>query len=211
MNKDTKEAFPSLNTISSVSGASINTVRKCIKNLENEGYIEVIKENRVNHYKFKKHDNFEPFSYAFLDKQDLTFTEKAYLVASQQFMFKEGGEGKISMSNRELSKHINISEKTIRKCDQSLEAKEYLQIIPTSKRNPETGCAIREKFYHLTKLEQAIVFVLKNHEERIQSNTADIQTLRKEISELKELAASQQKDIQILLKQLQKETPEYTL
>jgi hypothetical protein len=26
---------------------------------------------------------FEPFSYDFLDKQDLSFTEKAYLIASQ--------------------------------------------------------------------------------------------------------------------------------
>ena len=36
MNKDTKEAFPSLQTICSKSGASINTVRKCISNLEKE-------------------------------------------------------------------------------------------------------------------------------------------------------------------------------
>ena len=211
MNKDTKEAYPSLDTISKISGASVNTVRKCIGNLEKEGYLEVTKINRKNFYKFKKQDNFEPFSYAFLDKQDLTFTEKAYLVASQQYMFKESGEGKISLSNRELSKRINISEKTIRRCDQSLEAKEYLQIIPTSKRDPETGCAVREKFYHLTKLEQAIVFVLKNHEDRIQSNTEDIEALRKEVEELKELAKSQQKDMQILLQQLKKEPNEYLI
>lgn len=211
MNKETKEAFPSLQTISSDSGAAINTVRKCINNLISAGYLEVYKVKRMNHYRFKKYNAFEPFSYAFLDKKDLSFTEKAYLVASQQYMFKESGEGKISLSTRELSKRINMSESTIRRCDQSLEAKEYMQIVQTNKRDPETGCAIREKFYHLTKLEQAIVFILKNHEERIQSNTEDIQTLREEISNLKQLAESQQKDISILLSQLKKEPEKYTL
>ena len=211
MNNETKMAFPSLQTISNDSGASINTVRKCIKNLENYGYIEVIKNNRVNNYKFKKYDAFEPFSYAFLDKDDLTFTEKAYLIAAQQYMYKESGEGKISYSTRELSKKINMPESTIRKCDQSLEAKDYLQIVYTNKKDPETGCTVREKFYHLTKLEQAIVFVLKNHEDRIQSNTEDIQALRKEIEELKALTLSQQKDMQILIQQLKKEPNEYLI
>ena len=32
MNNRTKEAFPSLQTISEVSGSAINTIRKCIKN-----------------------------------------------------------------------------------------------------------------------------------------------------------------------------------
>lgn len=211
MNKDSKEAFPSLQTISNDSGASINTVRKCINNLESHGYIEVNKKNRMNHYIFKKYEAFEPFSYAFLDKEDLTFTEKAYLIASQQYMYKENGEGKISFSTRELSKRINMPESTIRKCDQSLEAKDYLQIIPTNKKESETGCVKREKFYHLTKLEQAIVFVLKNHEERLNLQEEDINTLKKEIADLKELAASQQRDMQILLNALKKEIPEYRL
>ena len=92
-----------------------------------------------------------------------------------------------------------------------MEAKEYLQIVPTNKKDPETGCSKREKFYHLTKLEQAIVFVLKNHEERIQTNTDDIASLKDEIKQLKELAISQQKDIQILLNQIKKEPQNYTV
>ena len=33
MNSKTKEAFPSLLTISRMAGASINTIRKCVNNL----------------------------------------------------------------------------------------------------------------------------------------------------------------------------------
>ena len=52
MNNQTKEAFPSLDTIAEKSGASVPTVRKCIKNLEEADYITVIKKGRQNIYKF---------------------------------------------------------------------------------------------------------------------------------------------------------------
>ena len=76
MNKDTKEAFPSLQTICAKSGASVNTVRKCITNLEREKYFTITKEGRKNVYKFSEYKNFEPFSYDFLDKEDLTDDEE---------------------------------------------------------------------------------------------------------------------------------------
>jgi hypothetical protein len=42
------------------------------------GKIEIKKEGRKNIYKFLNFkDGFEPFSYEFLDKKDLTFLEKA--------------------------------------------------------------------------------------------------------------------------------------
>lgn len=44
MNNKTKEAFPSLQTISEVNGAAINTIRKCIKNLEKADYITIRKK-----------------------------------------------------------------------------------------------------------------------------------------------------------------------
>jgi predicted nuclease with TOPRIM domain len=48
------------------------------------------------------------------------------------------------------------------------------------------GISIKEKYYHLTKLEQAIVFILNNHEERIQENTQAISNLEKENKMLKD-------------------------
>ena len=184
MNNETKEAFPSLSTISKVCGASINTIRNSIENLKKASYIKVMKKGRSNIYKFLKYDSFEPFSYEFLDKKDLTFTEKAYLVAAQQYMIKDNGEGKISIPNTKLALKINLPESTIRKCNTSLEKKEYLTIINTKLKNKETGIKIKEKVFHLNELEQAVVFALQNHEDRIQDNEDAIKTLQKQVQSL---------------------------
>lgn len=103
-NSKTKESFPSLETLRMESGASVNTIRGCIKNLEAANKIKIRKEGRKNIYTFTNfNDGFEPFSFKFLDKKGLSFLEKAYLVASQQYMFKEDGEGIIKYSNKKLS------------------------------------------------------------------------------------------------------------
>lgn len=187
INGKTGECFPSLATISEMAGAAINTVRKSIAILEKTGYLVITKKGRKHYYQFPKDKTFEPFSFDFLDKKDLTFSEKAYLIASQQFMFKENGEGKISYSNKEISEKINMSESAICRINQSLVKKEYLTIEKSHKLNPITGLKIQDKFYHLNKLEQAIVFTLTNHEERIQENTNDIEALKKRIAELEAL------------------------
>lgn len=188
LNGKTGECYPSLATISKKAGAAINTVRKSIDTLEKTGYLIIIKQGRKHYYSFPKDKTFEPFSFDFLDKEDLTFSEKAYLIASQQFMFKEKGEGKITYSNKELAEKINMSEKTISRINQSLVKKDYLTIEKSNKLNPRTGIKINEKFYHLNQLEQAIVFTLTNHEERIQENTNDIEALKKRIAELETIA-----------------------
>ena len=113
-------------------------------------YFKIEKRGRQNYYIFSDYQKFEPFSYDFLDKEDLTFTEKAYIIASQQYMFKdEKGIGKISYTNSELSEKINMPESTISKCNRSLTTKEYLSIIRCEKHDPETGLAIQEKIFHL--------------------------------------------------------------
>jgi hypothetical protein len=144
-----------------------------------------------------------------LDNKDLTFTEKAYLVASQQYMYTDVEDyGKISLSNAELSSLINMPEKTIYKCDKSLEKKNLLNIVKTSKHDSETGTAIREKIYHLTEVEQGIIWVLKNHKQQIDKNTADIQTLLQEREEQKKEVANLTKLVKQLLKQVNSEDVE---
>lgn len=194
MNNITKEAFPSLATIAHSCSASINTIRKSINNLKLAGVIDTYKQGRSQIYKFLRYTNFEPFSYEFLDKEDLTFTEKAYLVASQQYMFKENGEGKIAMTNKELSEKINLSEPTISKCNKSLEKKDYLLVIKTKKKNTETGVMINEKFFHLNELQQAVVFTLQNHEERLNENDTKIESLTKEVELLKKALQEKNKE-----------------
>lgn len=186
MNKDTKEAFPSLTTIAQKSGASIPTIRKSIKKLQGT-YFEVIKRGRSQSYLFdKKYKKFEPFSYDFLDKDDLTFTEKAYIIASQQYMFKDNeGVGKISLTNSELSEKINMPEATISKCNRSLSSKDYLSIIRCSKQDSESGTLLQEKIFHLDELGQAVIWALQNHETRIQNNEKDLKMALDEIARLK--------------------------
>ena len=197
MNNETKEAFPSLQTIAEKCGASIPTIRKCIKRLEEGKYIEVTKKGRSQIYKFLKYNNFEPFSYEFLDKEDLSFTEKAYQLASQQYQFKENGMGKISMSNKELAEKINMSESTISRCNKSLEAKGYLDIIKAKKH--ESGITINEKFFHLDELGQAIVFTLQNHEERLNKTEQNIENLMKDMS----IVLKENKELTERLKELE--------
>ena len=197
MNNETKEAFPSLQTIAEKCGASIPTIRKCIKRLEEGKYIEVTKKGRSQIYKFLKYNNFEPFSYEFLDKEDLSFTEKAYQLASQQYQFKENGMRKISMSNKELAEKINMSESTISRCNKSLEAKGYLDIIKAKKH--ESGITINEKFFHLDELGQAIVFTLQNHEERLNKTEQNIENLMKDMS----IVLKENKELKERLKELE--------
>lgn len=195
MNNRTKIAFPSLEKIKEVSGASINTIRKSVALLQEKDYLKVFKRGKSQEYHFNELKAFEPFSYDFLDKKDLTFTEKSYLIASQQFMYKDvEGYGKVSYTNKELSEKINMSEATISRTNNSLIRKNYLTIIKNECRDLETGCKTDTKLFHLSDLDQAIIWTLKNHEDRINENSADIKLLKEQIQ-------SQQKLIDTLLKE----------
>lgn len=195
MDKETKTCYPSLATISQESGASVNTVKSSIQNLINSKYIEVTPRGRGKLYTFLKWDKFEPFSYSFLDNKKLTFKEKAYILAAQQYMFKKEDtqDGIITYDNIELSKRLNISPTTISRLNDSLIIKNFLKINTLSQRNPETGLQIKEKVFHLSKIEQAIVFILKNHEERLKNTEAKVEDNSNEISLLKEKIAELEK------------------
>lgn len=196
MNSKTMEAFPSLAELSKKIGASIPTIREAIQVLISLDYISVRKDGRKNIYKFNPLKQFEPFSYEFLDNSSLTFLEKSYLVAAQQYMFKENNEGSLSLSIRELSNKINMPISTISKCNRTLEAKEYLTTIENTSKN--LGTSTETKIFHLNKFGQAIVGILRNHEDRI-TNSED------RITELEATVKSQAKTIELLAKQLKEQ------
>lgn len=169
MNKDTKEAFPSLECLSKECGYSIPPIRKSIQVLKDNGYINVRKDGRKNIYSFNGYKNFEPFSYEFLDYEELSPNEKAYLISSQQYMYKDTeGFGKMSFSNEELATLLNISSKTISRLDKGLENKGFLTIVKTNTKNPETGIMVNEKFFKLDELGQAVIWALQKHEKDIE-------------------------------------------
>ena len=107
-------------------------------------------------------------------------------------VFKKDGEGKIEFTNKELSDKINMPPQTISKCNHSLIDKGYLDI--TKEKDPITDLVTTAKLFHLNKLGQDIVFILKNHEERlniqekqIEKNTEDISIIKDLIKENPEL------------------------
>ena len=175
MNKQSMEAFPSYATITKDTGAAAKTIKKCVDNLVKENYLKTRREGRKLVYTFNNKKCFEPYSYEFLDKPDLTFTEKSYIVASHQYMFKEGSEGKLSYTNKELAKLIKMPEATISKCNRSLETKGYLE-----------GASEFIKRFPQDKLNLIFIEKFKEQDEKIQKNTNDIELLKREIAKLKE-------------------------
>ena len=93
--------------IANESNISVPTIRASIKRLEKEKYITVKKKGRKNYYYFNLYKKFEPFTEEFIKRKDLTPTTKSYLIAIQQYMYKDiEGLGKLSLSNREIAKNI---------------------------------------------------------------------------------------------------------
>ena len=174
MNKDTMESFPSYARLTQDIGAAAKTIKKSVDNLVREEYLQTRKVGRKIIYKFNNKKQFEPFSWDFLDKPDLTFTEKSYIVATQQYMFKDEEEGKISYKNNELSKLIKMSESTISRCNHSLEDKGYLK-----------GSSELVKRFQLRELDQLFIWKFKEQEEKIEKNSNDIALLKKELERIK--------------------------
>lgn len=174
-------ASPSLPVIMKHCGASVNTVRNCINHLEEKEYLTVEKAGRNNRYIFSDYKKFEPFSDNFLDNENLTFTEKSYILASQQHMFKDIEDfGKITYTNKELATIINMSESTISRCNHSLEKKEYLTTIKTTNKDSD-GNIVYEKIFHLNELGQRVIWALCKHDEEIKENTKNINTLQTKV------------------------------
>jgi biotin operon repressor len=193
MNAKTKECYPSLDTIAKESGISKPTVRKAIEALKEEGYIIVSSRGRSNQYTFSPYKTFEPFSIEFLKNKEIDANLKAYILTSQQVMFKDlEGYGKISYSDSELADIINLDRHTIAKYNKTLEDKGFLSIIKTDARNQITGVQINEKIFHLDELGQTIIWALQKHEEDInklkeisEANTKDMKIILKEFNEMK--------------------------
>ena len=176
MNKSTLEAFPSYATITKDTGAAAKTIKKCVDNLVEENYLQTRREGRKLIYTFNNKKQFEPFSYEFLDKPELSFTEKSYIVASQQYMFKDENEGRIEYTNKELSSLIKMPESTISKCNHSLERKGFLE-----------GANLPTKTFNLRELDQVFIWKFKEQDEKIQENTNRIEELEKQVREISKI------------------------
>lgn len=171
MNKDTMEAFPSQAVVAERIGCCRNTISKCVKNLIDKNYLSIRKDGRKIVYKFNKLKQFEPFSYDFISDSSLSFTQKALLTSTQQYMYdKESGIGKTSYSKKELAEKINMPYPTVVKATRELQDKDIMQLVTLQNKDLTTGCNKQEMQFVFQKYHQGIVSVLLNHEERIENN-----------------------------------------
>ena len=206
--------FPSLKTISTEADCSVNTVRKSITALETAGYISTKKVGRQQYYFFSKYKKFEPISPEFLRNKDLSVKEKSYIIASQQYMYKDTENyGKVSLPMKQLSKLINMPETTIHDCNTSLKNKGFLtEVFNKSIELDGTGVKTRTKIFYLTKMGQAIIWKLKDHEDRINKNTQDISNIKTKMEEMEKKLQEQQKLIDKLLDEKVKDkNPNYNI
>lgn len=182
--KDEKNyCWPSLKKLEIDSGISINTIKKYTQQLEDAGYLTIKKELRKRTYIFPdKKEKFEKFDREFLYNKELTYTEKAYLVANQRFMFKENGEGKIEYSQKEISEKIHMPYRTVVDQNRSLIKKDFATIRELQTLDPETGYKNKHFVYFLSKVGQKFW----EHEKRIEANEEDIEMIKEENKEIKE-------------------------
>lgn len=189
-------------------------MRKSIKKLVDVNYITVEPHGKKGQqYKFNPYKNFEPFSYEFLDRKDLSFTAKSYLIAAQQFMIKNEieGEGKISYSNQQLSEKINMPATTIRDCNRELIDKHFMTIVKNECINPVTGCKNDTKIIELNSLGQAIVWTLAAHDEKLNQQEDRLTSIEERLAQYEKRIEATEKENQALKKEnkaLKKEVQE---
>lgn len=89
-------------------------------------------------------------------------------------MYKDENERRVSITNKELSSLIKMSESQISKCNHSLEEKGYLE-----------GAFEIIKRFKLRELDQLFIWKFKEQDEKIQKNTDDITILKRELEQMK--------------------------
>lgn len=208
MNNVTKEAFPSLDTILEDTGLAKHTVLKSIKRLSNANYLRTEKKKGLStRYIFNDYRKFEIFSFDFLDNDNLTPKEKAYLITIQNKMYKDNvlEIGKITLSNSDIKEFLNIDPKTMRKLEQSLQEKNVLQLIPVKSRD-ERGVCVNERIYSFVDFANLVALKFSETDTQIQElnkQQADIkkqfELMQEEINRLKKMMQKNVSDAEIVL------------
>lgn len=186
MNKETRDCFPSINTIAVKLNCSKTKVLSAIKRLLDTELLEKHIDGRKNHYKFPLTDfdkHFEMFTDEFLDS-DLPLNVKEYYMDIQPFLYgKETGVGKCSFSNAELARRTGWTTVSVKKYNTILIEKGLLSEEVTNATD-ESGLPIVQKAFNLTGLHQAALWV-KAVTEQITINTQDIEDLKEENKQMR--------------------------
>jgi DNA-binding MarR family transcriptional regulator len=129
LNTKSKKCFPELRTIESKSGLSFNFLHKSVKRLESAGLIIVSKGKMgvSNNYSFSELDSFTRIPVSFLSDDELTATEKAFLICIRKFF--DDDKMKTIIMLKDLTAFFDLDKKTVNKHIDSLLDKGYLGCI----------------------------------------------------------------------------------
>lgn len=206
MNNESKIAFPSLSTLVNNSGLHKTTIISSIERLEKAGYLSIIKEfGKANKYQFNDYKKFEIFSYDFLDNVKLTAKQKAYIVATQQYMFKdpESSTGIIKFDSERMAEAIGLSLPTLRKREKELQAAGILSLIPSNQKELikdengnyilGSGMNIYHRIYNFPEFCNLLAMKFQQTDEhlnlqdqKIDAHSKEIEDMKNEIRQLKE-------------------------
>lgn len=196
MNKDTMEAFPSLDTIKKETGCALQTIRKSILALEKEGAIKVKRKcNAPNVYTFTKlEEDFERYTFEFLDKE-WSPELKGHVMGVLANSYKDPTTGfaYTMKTQEELADSMHTSVRTIQRRNKEMRNEGILTELTSYKRDETTGLQRTVGAIDMAKVCQAVLYV----NEKVEKNTEDIEQLKKqlqwamrEINKLKEEKAT---------------------
>lgn len=173
MNGQTKECYPSLETLCKDTELNRRTVMNSLSSLQEQDLITIRKNGRNNVYKFTDPlmDSFEPFSYEFLKSIKITPKLKGYWLLLQRYTFKDDGTGyaKTTYTDFELSEILKIPIRTIRLYNRELKNSGVLTMTSTKVKN-EQGEQRFLKLFNLKEISQDMFFVknkLNEHDQEL--------------------------------------------
>lgn len=173
------KCFPSLATISQDSGVAINTVRKAVSKLVQFKYLETKRVGKCTFYYFLENgEHFEQFSKKFLDLENVSTMTKSFLIGEKQHMVKDiPGIGKISYSDRQIAKLLNMSHAEVSRCNKELANSGLLTTEKLNTVDPITGC---KNILKIVDLNSLFLHTVK----QVQENTKDIEKANKHIDDV---------------------------
>ena len=189
---ETRSCYPSFPKIKERAKCGQTKIMASIDRLVRAGLMEIKrtvsnKGHECNLYVFPKTEfdkHFEMFTTDFL-KLDIPINIKEYYMSVQRYMHdKDSGIGKIGYSNNKLAELTGISAGSIKKYNNYLIAHGLLEEEPTGNYD-SAGLPVLQKQFSLTGFQQAALWV-KAVTQQLQTNTADISTVKDEVAELKQ-------------------------
>lgn len=180
MNKDTMEAFPSLDTIKKETGCALQTIRKSILALEKEGAIKVKRKcNAPNVYTFTKlEEDFERYTFEFLDKE-WSPELKGHVMGVLANSYKDPTTGfaYTMKTQEELADSMHTSVRTIQRRNKEMRNEGILTELTSYRRDETTGLQRTVGAIDLAKVCQAVLYV----NEKVEKNTEDIEQLKRQL------------------------------